>query len=196
MLVDRVGAAIDAGIDWIQIREKDLGGRALFALAREAVKMATTAAHGTRILVNDRLDIALRSGAAGVHLGADALPVDAAAAWREKGGFPAGFSIGSSCHSAEQAQAAEAAGADYLFFGPVFYTPSKKKFGAPQGLGRLAQVSRAANIPVLPVGGIGEKEAPECLRAGGAGLAAIRLFQEPREPEAFKDLVARLHELG
>jgi thiamine-phosphate pyrophosphorylase len=195
ILIERVSAAIDAGVDWIQIREKDIAGDALFALAREAVKIAGRAARGTRILVNDRVDVALAAGAAGVHLGADAIPVQAVAPWCKKGDFPAGFSIGASCHSVEDVHSAEAAGADYLFYGPVFYTPSKKTFGAPQGVGRLAEACRAAKIPVLPVGGIKEKDAPECLRAGGAGIAAISLFQQAREPEDFRDLVSRLHAL-
>jgi thiamine-phosphate pyrophosphorylase len=195
-LLPRISAAIDAGVDWIQIREKDLSGGALLALAREAVKMSTAAGRGTRILVNDRVDVALAAGAAGVHLGADALPVNEVVEWRRKGDFPAGFSIGASCHSVKDAQAAEAAGADHLFFGPVFYTPSKRMFGAPQGVGRLDQVCRAIKIPVLAVGGIQEKDAPECLKAGGAGIAAIRLFQQSREPMDFRDLVSRLHAFG
>jgi thiamine-phosphate pyrophosphorylase len=194
-LIQRIRAAIDAGVDWIQIREKDLHGKALLALAREAVGIASVAARGTRILVNDRVDVALAVGAEGVHLGADALPVSDVVAWRKRGDCPAEFSVGASCHSVEDARAAEASGADYLFFGPVFYTASKQQYGAPQGVGRLEDVCRAVKIPVLAVGGISEKEAPECFEAGAAGIAAIRLFQEPRERGEFSRLVSRLHAL-
>jgi thiamine-phosphate pyrophosphorylase len=195
MLIERIRAAIEAGVDWIQIREKDLSGGALLALARKAVEIRAHAGSATRIIVNDRVEVALAAGVDGVHLGADALPVSAVVDWRRQGDFPSGFSIGTSCHSVKDAQAAQAAGADYVFCGPVFYTPSKKMFGAPQGVGCLADVCRAVNIPVLAVGGIKEKDAPECLRSGASGIAAIGLFQEPHEPLAFKELVSRLHAL-
>lgn len=94
------------------------------------------------------------------------------------GGAGREFLVGASCHSLDGAERAAAEGADYVFFGPVFATPSKASFGEPQGLARLEQVSRAISIPVLAIGGITEKNAAACIAAGAAGIAAIRLFQE------------------
>jgi len=183
--------AIAAGIDWLQIREKDMPARALVALAREAVAAAQGSA--TRILINGRLDVAVAAGAGGVHLGSDALPLAEVAAWCAKNvsGFvpptsalaplSSAFLVGASCHSLAEAQAVEGDGAHYIFFGPVYSTPSKMQFGAPQGLVRLQEVCRAVRIPVLAIGGITLDNAHECLRAGAAGIAAIRLFQESED---------------
>jgi thiamine-phosphate pyrophosphorylase len=168
--------AIAAGINWIQVRERDLPARELLRLVQQAV--AAAAGLATKILVNDRLDVALAAGAAGVHLGGESAPVAEVARWCRAGHAPAGFLIGASCHSLDEAQAAERAGADYVFFGPVFATPSKLAFGPPQGVTKLAEVCRGVRIPVLAIGGITTESAAACLRAGAAGLAAIRLFQE------------------
>ncbi len=172
--------SITAGVDWIQIREKDLATRPLLELAREAVN----AAHGsaTRILINDRLDVALAVCAAGVHLGEAALPVAEVVRWCRASGqenrAPEGFLVGASCHSLAAAMEVERGGADYVFFGPVFPTPSKAAYGPPQGLSKLAEVCRRVRIPVLAIGGVTLENAAACLDAGAAGLAAIRLFQE------------------
>jgi thiamine-phosphate pyrophosphorylase len=163
-----------AGVDWIQIREKDLTGRDLAAWVRAAV----AAAPRTRILVNDRLDAALAAGAAGVHLGRESLPAGEVVPWCRAGNAPAGFKVGVSCHSLAEVQQAERDLADYALFGPVYSTPSKMVFGAPQRVERLAEVCRTVSIPVLAVGGITPQNAAECLRAGAAGLAAIRAFQD------------------
>lgn len=172
--------AVAAGVDWIQLREKDLPAHALVELARGAV--ATAHGSGTRILINDRLDVALTAGAAGVHLGEESLPVAEVVRWRRTAGREAGtFLVGVSCHSQAAAVEAERGGADYLFFGPVFATLSKAAFGPPQGLDRLAEVCRSVRIPVLAIGGVALENASACLAAGAAGLAAIRLFQESAE---------------
>jgi thiamine-phosphate pyrophosphorylase len=168
--------AVAASVNWIQIREKDLPTRPFVELVRGAVAAAQGSA--TRILVNDRLDIALATGAAGVHLGEASLPVLAVERWRRVGRAPAGFLVGASCHSPVAAVEAARAGADYIFFGPVFTTPSKAAYGSPQGLDRLAEVCRAVRVPVLAIGGVSLENAATCLAAGAAGLAAIRLFQE------------------
>ena len=125
--------------------------------------------------------MALAAGAAGVHLRGDSVPASVAVRWLSETGAPAGFLVGVSCHSREDAIKAEAAGANYVFFGPVFDTPAKRKFGAPQGIARLADVCRSVQIPVIAIGGIDESNAVECLRAGSAGIAAIRMFQEEAE---------------
>jgi thiamine-phosphate pyrophosphorylase len=98
------------------------------------------------------------------------------------------FLIGASCHSIEAAKSAERDGADYIFFGPVFATPSKARFGAPQGLDRLAQVCRAVTIPVLAIGGVTLDNAESCMVAGAVGIAAIHLFQDGLAPDAMQHL--------
>jgi thiamine-phosphate pyrophosphorylase len=174
LLLETIARAADAGVDAIQLREKDLGGRALLELASGAVARAAQA----KILVNDRLDVALAAGAAGVHLGGESVGVAEVVKFRAAGCTPADFWIGRSCHSLEEALAAERDGADYVFFGPIFATPSKAQYGAPQGTEALARVCRPMRIPVLAIGGITLENAGACISAGAAGVAAIRLFQQ------------------
>jgi thiamine-phosphate pyrophosphorylase len=180
-------------VDWIQIREKDLPARELLALAREAVGISQSAGGKTRVLVNDRLDVALAAGAAGVHLGRESVPAKDVVKWCREGNAPAAFLIGVSCHSVEETREAEKAGADYVFFGPVYDTPSKRAFGQPQGVERLAEASAAVRIPVIAIGGIDAQNAGECLRAGAAGIAAIRMFQEAKDGPALAEIIAQLH---
>jgi thiamine-phosphate pyrophosphorylase len=176
-LSDGLRRAIAAGVDWVQIREKELNTRELAALARDAV--AAARGTNTRIIVNDRLDVAVTERTAGVHLGGESMPVADVRAWCERyAALPAGFLIGASTHSLDAALVAERDGADYIFFGPVFATPSKLQYGPPQGIARLAEVCRSVKIPVIAIGGITFENAAECLRAGASGIAAIRLFQE------------------
>jgi thiamine-phosphate pyrophosphorylase len=180
-LIGRIARAASAGIPWIQIREKDLSTRELLALARAAVTVAaenSAAESPARIIVNDRLDVALAARAAGVHLAESSIPVAAVNEWRRRGVSTNAIMLGASCHSVEAARTAERDGADYVFFGPVFATPGKARFGPPQGLKRLEEVSRSVNIPVLAIGGITAENAGECIAAGAAGIAAIRMFQE------------------
>ena len=181
-LLRKIAWASAAGVDWIQIREKDLSGKDCASLTLEALQRTarseTNKAARARILVNDRLDVALSEKAGGVHLGENGLPLaEAKRLVDARGGFH-DFLIGVSCHSLEAARAAAAGGADYLFFGPVFATPSKAAFGAPQGLEPLAEVCRAVSVPVLAIGGITVSNASLCLAAGASGIAAIRLFQD------------------
>ena len=184
VLLERIEQAIRAGVDWIQLREKDLEGRTLFDLAARAVALcdaaAPTAGKKPCILINDRLDVAWAAHAGGVHLGENSLPPGEVTRWRKQAGRP-DFLVGVSCHSLEAATRAAAAGADYIFFGPVFATPSKQAFGAPQGLQKLERVCGAVSVPVLAIGGITIENAGECLEAGAAGIAAIRLFQQAPE---------------
>ena len=189
-LLECVQRALAQGVERIQIREKDLSARELALVTREALRVATSVGRDerlARILVNDRLDVALGEGATGAHLGENSLPVEEAkrlvanCASRLSNG---NFLIGSSCHSLDAARTAAADGADYIFFGPVFTTPTKATYGAPQGLERLAQVCRSVSIPVFAIGGIALENARACIQAGAAGLAAIRLFQDALEPTA------------
>jgi thiamine-phosphate pyrophosphorylase len=183
-LLAPIERAIAARVDWIQIREKDLSAREMLELSRKAIAAAATAA---KILVNDRLDVALAAGAAGAHLGGESTPVAEVVRWCRTGNAPSGFLIGASCHSLTEVLAAERDSADYIFFGPVFATPSKLQYGSPQGIERLAEICRRASIPVIAIGGITSGNAGECLRAGAAGIAAIRLFQQAADVTSVVD---------
>jgi thiamine-phosphate pyrophosphorylase len=184
VLLKRVTAAAEAGVDWIQIREKDLSGKELSSLTHEAVAQTKQINKGdgklTRIFVNDRLDVAYSECAGGVHLSENSLPVQDVRKWLDEERNPDGakFLVGVSCHSLKAAMAAARDGADYIFFGPVFATPSKAVFGTPQGPQQLGEVCSAVAVPVLAIGGIAVDNAPDCLAAGAAGIAAIRLFQD------------------
>ena len=184
-LTRRIAEVAAAGVDWVQIREKDLAARDLAALTRQALlsaaKSSGKSSFTTRVLVNDRLDVAIAERAGGVHLGEKSLPVAEArrlaASAQQRQAIDESFLIGASCHSLESAQAAQRDGADYIFFGPIFPTPSKAAFGAPQGIAKLAEVCRTVSIPVLAIGGITMQNAASCISASAARIAAIRLFQ-------------------
>jgi thiamine-phosphate pyrophosphorylase len=190
-LLSKIIAAITVGTDWIQIREKNLPASDLTQVLRAALastllpKSAAPSGgrdvltHRTSILVNDHLDVALTGNADGVHLGENSLPVAEAKRLLHDLQKPSSeFIIGASCHSLAAAQAAESSGADYIFFGPIFATPSKVAFGEPQGLPRLREVCRAVKIPVLAIGGVTAQNTAQCLDSGASGIAAIRLFQD------------------
>jgi thiamine-phosphate pyrophosphorylase len=188
-LLAKVRLAVQAGADWVQIREKDLPGRALLDLTRAAIAAANGAA---RVYVNDRLDVAIAAGAAGVHFGGESLPACDVIRWCRSGNAPPGFEIGVSCHSLDDAREAERAGASYVFFGPVFDTPSKQAFGPSQGVQRLAEVCAAIRIPVIAIGGVNEENAAACVRAGASGIAAIRMFQEAQSAVALRESTTAL----
>ena len=201
VLRETIRKAIAAGVDWVQVREKDLSGKALLDLVRDAVGMARAGVYEgktkrTRVIVNDRLDVAVAAGAAGVHLGGQSLPVRDVNTWRRAGNASAEFLIGASCHSASEARAAENDGADYIFFGPMFETPDKLKFGAPQGLENLREACCSVKIPVIAIGGVNAENAEDCLRAGAAGIAAIRMLQEAGNENVLCDAVAHLHRIS
>jgi thiamine-phosphate pyrophosphorylase len=181
-LLPWVQEAVRAGVDLVQIREKDLPTRDLLELVRAAVDAARGTA--TRLVVNDRLDVALAAGAAGVHLGTQSLP---ARVVREL--VPRHFLVGVSCHSLEEARGAEAGGADYLVLGPIFETPSKLPYGPPLSLAKLREVTAQVKMPVLALGGITVERVRACLEAGAAGIAGISLFQN------CDSLTARVREL-
>src|SRR5579862_8874797 len=130
-LEEKIAQAMDAGVDWIQIREKDLTARQLLALAERAVAKARHAG-STRVVVNDRIDVALAASAHGVHLTTRSLPIA-----EVRRIVPEGFLIGKSCHSLADAEAAESTGADYILLGPIFPTPSKLPYGPPLGVSIL-----------------------------------------------------------
>ena len=155
--------AVRQAVDMIQVREKDLSARDLLDLVCTIRDLA--AGTKTRILVNDRLDIALAAGVDGVHLPGNGLPPGRVRSLVRL--------LGVSTHTLAEALAAESAGADFIVFGPVFESPGK----SPVGLDPLTKVVASVGIPVLAIGGITEANAQRVLDAGAAGIAGIRLFQ-------------------
>jgi thiamine-phosphate pyrophosphorylase len=169
-LIDFAERALAAGVDMIQIREPDLSARDLFSLAQSITRLARL--RDARVLVNDRADVAASTGA-GVHLTTRSMTPDVVRAT-----FGPDLLIGASTHSHREAAAAQRQGADFVVFGPVFDTPSKRRFGRPVGLGPLGQVAADLTIPVLALGGIKITNFQEAIDAGAAGVAAISLFTE------------------
>lgn len=181
--------AIDAGVDMIQIRERDLAARDLAGLVTRVSARSRPAR--TRLVVNDRLDVAMAAAADGVHLRADGPP-----AQRVRGLAGDRFLIGRSIHSTEEA-ASEAA-ADYLFFGTVFPSASKSPGSPVAGTAGLQAAARATRMPLLAIGGVTVENAPDCRAAGAAGIAAIGLFLPAgRRPGALgpRRAVARLRDV-
>lgn len=168
-----IDAAVLAEISLVQIREKDLPVKLLFELAERAAGITKNT--DTKLLINGRADIAYLAGADGVHLPADSIPSEAV---RES--FDDEFIIGVSVHSLLEAIESEASGADFVTFGPVFYTPSKEKFGEPQGLDKLKEVSKTLSIPVFAVGGVDDNNYESVLLNGAAGFAAIRFLGDTK----------------
>lgn len=164
-LVDTLDQACHAGVRAIQIREKDLPPRDLIRLVLDIQRRATP--YGVSLFVNDRVDVA-RITATGVHLPESGLPPDLA-----RRCLPDGTWVGCSTHSLDSACLAEDAGADFITFGPVFFTSSKASYGPPQGLEHLQSVAEAVKIPVLAIGGITPDRVPACLKAGAGGVAVI-----------------------
>ena len=152
------------GVDMIQIRAKELSGRALTELVKSAL-----AAAGGNVLVNTRIDVALACGARGVHL-----PAGSISPATIRPIAPSGFLIGVSCHTLDELRAAEREGADFAVFGPVF--PSITKAGTPIGIEALRVATNSVRLPIYALGGVTAENAPLCIQAGAAGIAGISLF--------------------
>ncbi len=169
-LLEAIERNLARGVTWVQIREKDLAARELYELARAALALPNP--QGTKILINTRMDVALAVGAHGVHLpGGSPRPADFGAV------KPEGFLMGVSCHTVDEVAAAEAEGANYVVFGPVFAPVSKASELEPRGIGELARAAAGVRIPVIALGGVTGENAGACVAAGARGVAGISLFQ-------------------
>jgi thiamine-phosphate pyrophosphorylase len=176
-----VQAAVAAKISLFQIREKSLPARALYELTVRAAEI--TRGSETRLLINDRSDIARAAGADGVQLTTRSLRAEVV---RRMHG--AEFLIGVSTHSLEAARDAAHAGADFVVFGPVFETESKRVYGAPLGLEKLREVtSELGEFPVVAIGGITSENVEKCFAAGAKGVAAIRLLNDAAQLKSVAD---------
>jgi len=167
-LLDFIDLAFSSGIDLVQIRERDLSALDVYQITRTAVQSARV--YGGTVLVNDRADIAAAAGA-GVHLTTHS--IDASIIRKC---FGSRMLIGESTHSLNEAKAAEQSGADFIVFGPVFETESKRVYGPPVGIKALQEAACAVQIPVLALGGINNDNLRSPIAAGAAGIAGISLF--------------------
>ena len=187
-LCTAVEAALRGGVRAVQLREKDLSSRDLHGLALSLREI--TARHGARLLINDRLDIALAAEADGVHLGENSLPVS-----RVREIVGARMLIGVSCHGLEGGVAAQENGADFITFSPIYFTPSKAPYGEPLGTERLAEACRLLRIPVFALGGINKETVRTVLAHGADGIALISAILSMDDPErAARELLALLSE--
>ena len=180
LILDKTRRAVSEGVTLVQLREKQLTARQLFQLAADAE--AVTRGSETRLLVNDRFDIAMAAGADGVHLPSDSLPISVI---REKVGPD--MIVGVSTHSGEEIAAAAEQGADFAVFGPVFDTPGK---GPAKGIGELADVClEAAGFPVVGLGSVDHSNFRSVIDAGAAGFAAIRSLNNPASLSAIMQVL-------
>lgn len=183
-LLDVVQAALDGGVRAVQLREKNLQGRELYALAAQLRDI--TARCQARLLINDRIDVALAVDADGVHLGQTSFRVSTARKLLGPDKL-----IGVSTHSVDEIGAAT--GADFFVFGPVYFTPSKAAYGEPQGLKRLSQAVQRSSAPIFAIGGVKEEHIAEVQAAGAHGIALISALSAAPDPsKAAKALLARL----
>ncbi|CAG0987216.1 thiamine phosphate synthase [Geobacter sp.] len=182
-----VEEALAGGVRAIQLREKDLFPRELLELARAMREL--TDRYGAKLLINDRVDVALAVGADGVHLGEASIPADVAQRLLGTERL-----VGVSCHGLKGALAAERLGADFITFGPVYPTPSKAAYGDPVGVEQLAEAVGLLRIPVFALGGISRGNTSEVMAAGAAGVALISAIisagNPTEEARAFLSLLA------
>lgn len=173
--------AIRGGVRAVQLREKDLSAKELYALAQEVRKL--TEVNRVKLFINDRVDVALAVKADGVHLGQQGLPPQVV---RRLIGNKL---MGVSTHNLQEAQRAQDSGADFITFGPLFFTPSKAPYGKPVGLHALKEVRRSISIPILGLGGIKKDNVREVLMAGADGISVISaILSAPDVYQAAKEL--------
>ncbi len=185
-LLDALRAALKGGVRCIQLREKEMPTADLLVLARDV--RALTKEFGAWLLINGNVELALECQADGVHLGISSPSVAAA---RRRLGKDA--IIGFSAHSLDDLYSAEREGADFVTFSPIYFTPSKAAYGAPQGVDKLREFCRNASIPVFALGGIKLERVAEVLDAGAAGVALISaILAQPNPESATRDFLQRL----
>ncbi|HVO91444.1 MAG TPA: thiamine phosphate synthase [Terriglobales bacterium] len=169
--------ALDAGVKAIQLREKDLSGKELFELALKIQQLCER--YTAQLFINDRVDVALAVDAAGVQLSKYALPVTTARALLGPKKL-----IGVSTHTPEEAETAELNGADFILFGPVYFTPSKASYGAPQGIAPLQKTLAKTSLPVYAIGGIKAENVPEIMgQTTIRGIALISAILNAADPK-------------
>lgn len=176
-LIDVVEDALKGGVRAVQLREKDLSGRELYELAYDMRKL--TARYDSRLLINDRVDIAIAVDADGVHLGLNSMPVH-----RVRRLLGPDRLIGFSCHNQVNAIMAQESGVDFITFGPVYYTPSKAVYGKPVGVEKLEAVTHALQIPVFALGGIKTEYISEVMAAGASGISLVSAVIASDDPKA------------
>ncbi len=181
-----VEEALRGGVRAVQLREKDFLSRELYETAYELRKL--TARHNAKLFINDRIDIALAVDADGVHLGYNSIPI-----YRARKILGEKKLIGVSCHNQVQAIIAQEKGADFITFGPVYFTQSKAPYGEPVGIAKLAEVTHLLTIPVFALGGIKPYNVPEVVAADAHGIALISAVLSADEPRtAAKNLLSLL----
>lgn len=181
-----VADALEGGVRMLQLREKDLSSRDLLDLAMELRQL--TKSYNAQLIINDRIDIALAVGADGVHLGVASIPVAVV-----RGIVGKDFLIGYSAHAVSEALEAEQDGADFITFGPVFDTPSKRSYGQPLGLQTLSEAVKTLSIPVYALGGIKLSAMSRLLTTGCRGIALISAVMAADDPcRAAEELIVAL----
>jgi thiamine-phosphate pyrophosphorylase len=177
--------ALDGGVKAVQLREKDLAGKELFLLAEKARNLC--ARYRAEFFINDRIDIACAVNADGVQLGKTSLPIEIARELLGRNGF-----LGASTHSLEEARDAERQGADFILFGPVYFTPSKASYGAPQGLSSLKKIVENVMVPVYAIGGIKPENVAEVIGTGARGVALISAVMDAVDPKLASESIQKL----
>ena len=181
-LIEVVEELLQAGVKMIQLREKDLSAAELYPLAKELRTL--TDQYKSLLLINDRIDLAQAIGADGVHLGKHSLPIKIA---RQILGLNS--LIGASTHSAQEVQSAQKRGADFITYGPVYFTQSKQAYGEPIGIESLQDVCKKCKIPIYALGGIKANNIPATLQAGAHGVAMISaLLAAPSPTQSYQKI--------
>ncbi|HWP23520.1 MAG TPA: thiamine phosphate synthase [Candidatus Binatia bacterium] len=177
--------ALEGGAGAVQLREKDLSGRELFDLAEKTCRLCER--YGAQLFINDRIDVALAVGAAGVQLGRLSMPIDVARALLGPSKW-----IGYSAHSLDEALAAQSGGADFILFGPVYFTPSKAGYGAPQGVDALKKIVEISSAPVYAIGGVKPANVDELRGVGVRGVALISAIIGAAQPKQETESILKL----
>ena len=179
--------ALDGGVKAVQLREKDLGGKELFELAEKSRRLCNR--YNARLLINDRIDVALAVEADGAQLGNTSIPIESA-----RNLLGPEKLIGASVHVLTEATEAERSGADFILFGPVYFTPSKAAYGPPQGLTALKQIVEKISSPIYAIGGIKPQNIEETQRTGIRGVALISAILNSDNPRAAaRRILQQLH---